>query len=230
VRLSLKIGFFLFSGALVSQLVALACYVFAGTGRATLLPLSPRERVLPGFLRSWPQPDSGTIEDDVLLGHRRVILRCPVSAPPDFRDDPPKYALYVDSFGWPARALVMYHAGVFIHGSNGGTIDLIAFYDDFGRRAGLGKGLQRPRWFPQRAGWPEIPCVTVWSALLLNAVAYAALGWVCVNALASGRRRWRARRGRCVQCGYTLAGLSRCPECGGEAESRPRVVSADSGA
>src|SRR5258708_28166065 len=108
------------AGALVSQAVALVCYAMMGGSSGPVLPLPPGERRLPSFLRAWPEPDSGTIEGGLLSGHERATVRCPAPAPPDFRDDPPKYALYTDSFGWPAKSLVMYHAGVFVRGANGG--------------------------------------------------------------------------------------------------------------
>jgi hypothetical protein len=34
--------------------------------------------------------------------------------------------------------------------------------------------------------------------------------------------RYRRQEGRCVQCGYLLKGLSRCPECGAASALRPR--------
>ena len=73
------------------------------------------------------------------------------------------------------------------------------------------EGEPKPRWLPL------IPT----SGFLIDATLYAALWWLILFAPAATRRFRRRRRGRCIHCGYDLAGLRRdddatptCPECG----------------
>jgi len=61
-----------------------------------------------------------------------------------------------------------------------------------------------------------LPMVPVWPGALVNSVVFAlplALPMVFVW---GGRRIGRIRGGRCLRCGYDLAGLTKCPECGSE--------------
>lgn len=72
----------------------------------------------------------------------------------------------------------------------------------------------------------EIPLRPIWPGLLGNTLLYAvpaalvlsALRLVVLgirHALRSARARRRARRGRCIACGYELGqGVTICPECG----------------
>lgn len=63
-----------------------------------------------------------------------------------------------------------------------------------------------------------IPWYPLWSGLIVNAIVWgSAIGVVpvCIRLV---RRRLRDRRGCCIKCGYSLAGLKSdaCPECGTE--------------
>lgn len=62
-----------------------------------------------------------------------------------------------------------------------------------------------------------LPCRPIWSGLIIDSAVYACLwGAVWFVCLLPGRvrRSRRLRRGLCVGCGYELAGLMKCPECG----------------
>lgn len=65
-----------------------------------------------------------------------------------------------------------------------------------------------------------VPLRPMWRGLVANVLAFSA-GWVGLMLVVRGGRRWnRARRGRCPDCGYDLAGVGQtCPECG---RKRPR--------
>ena len=53
--------------------------------------------------------------------------------------------------------------------------------------------------------------------LAISAAMYATVMWV-LWAVPVAFRRWdRLERGACVKCGYEVAGLARCPECGTDA-------------
>jgi hypothetical protein len=65
-------------------------------------------------------------------------------------------------------------------------------------------------------GVRTLPLRPLWGGFVLNALVYgcvtaslhaAGVGWV---------RHRRRRAGRCARCGYDVAGLERCPECGPE--------------
>ncbi len=69
---------------------------------------------------------------------------------------------------------------------------------------------RRRTWaFPIR---PSLP------GFLINTLFYALLAWLPFGATGFTRRTLRRRAGRCVGCGYELAALLSCPECG-----RPRA-------
>lgn len=60
-----------------------------------------------------------------------------------------------------------------------------------------------------------LPLRPVWPGFAVNAALYAGVCWVLL-ATPGFVVRWRRRRnGRCPACGYDLAGLDRCSECGG---------------
>jgi hypothetical protein len=64
-----------------------------------------------------------------------------------------------------------------------------------------------------------VPLMPFWPGLLADGLLYAILVGSLVLGLAAARRWLRLRRGQCLRCGYTLAGLPKCPECGTEHRS-----------
>ena len=75
---------------------------------------------------------------------------------------------------------------------------------------GLGLGATIPN-TPQRV---LIPLTPILGGLIVDTVFYAVLLAAGVELYRSLRRRVRLARGRCGSCGYDLAGLDKCPECG----------------
>ncbi len=68
----------------------------------------------------------------------------------------------------------------------------------------------------------KLPIMPVWFGFLVNTLLYGAL---LMTPFVPGaiRRSSRARKGRCTTCGYDIAGLATCPECGSaSAHSRSR--------
>lgn len=54
----------------------------------------------------------------------------------------------------------------------------------------------------------------IWLGLTANTAIYAGLTWMVFFGVNTVRRSSRRREGRCVWCGYQLAGFKSCPECG----------------
>jgi hypothetical protein len=72
----------------------------------------------------------------------------------------------------------------------------------------------RYAWVWGRNRWEAVPLLPVWTGLLFNAAAFAVPLLATVVGLRAGRRLLRIRRGSCAACGYDVAGLEQCPECG----------------
>lgn len=64
-----------------------------------------------------------------------------------------------------------------------------------------------------------LPCRPLWRGLAINTAAFAAGWWGLLMIPRLLRADSRRRRGVCVRCGYDLAGLAKCPECGREAKT-----------
>ena len=67
--------------------------------------------------------------------------------------------------------------------------------------------------------WLVLP---VWRNLSINALLYGVMTLLLVRVWQAWRRQRRQTRGRCLDCGYQLAGLTRCPECATEAITKTR--------
>ncbi len=64
--------------------------------------------------------------------------------------------------------------------------------------------------------WPTaiLPLRPVLPGFIVNTLFYTALVFAPVVGARVVRRHRRAKRGRCIACGYELADLTACPECG----------------
>lgn len=67
-------------------------------------------------------------------------------------------------------------------------------------------------WRPSNPNW--IPIRPWWPGFALNTAFYAGLAWCAAAGPRWWRRRRRARRGECLECGYPLGESPVCPECG----------------
>jgi hypothetical protein len=109
----------------------------------------------------------------------------------------------VDGRGWPLRALAYR-----FHGRGHGATTT-------GDVAG-GIALQpwaTGAWYDPRA----LPLMPIWPGLIVDTLAFASLSALVLDAAPALRRARRMRQGRCITCGYDLAGTAsggRCPECG----------------
>ena len=62
-----------------------------------------------------------------------------------------------------------------------------------------------------------LPLRPLWPGFLVDTAFWGVAAFVVRSVPGFVRRRVRRRRGRCVRCGYELAGVATCPECGGAA-------------
>jgi len=105
--------------------------------------------------------------------------------------------LLVQGFGFPARSLSSWSLVWFRPNSNSDRIEEVGQIV-ISRHAAL-------------------PCVPIWPGFAINTLLHAAIAWLLWRSPAAVRRSVRRRSGRCVRCGYSLAGLAGapiCPECG----------------
>jgi len=71
-------------------------------------------------------------------------------------------------------------------------------------------GLVRKPWNRAKA----LPLELLWLGAILNTLFYAGLLGLVVSVVSHNRERRRRRRSLCAHCGYSIVGLTRCPECG----------------
>ena len=98
------------------------------------------------------------------------------------------------AFGWPLPAAYWRH-------------------DADGTPTG-GAQLRLPGDDPWGKGDRFLPTLPIWRGLILNTVLYAGAWWLLFAVPRHLRRVGRRRRGVCPTCGYAIADLPRCPECG----------------
>ena len=116
------------------------------------------------------------------------------------------------SYGWPALSLRTYDVGVnrdyrFSRSWSG------QYYE----------GMTPPEFLKKNPIiYNRLALKPLWPGSAINTAFHGALVWLVGFGPFALRRVLRVRRGRCLRCGYDLAGLDRCPECGAE---RPGGVS-----
>ncbi len=68
-----------------------------------------------------------------------------------------------------------------------------------------------------RIGWTgdrRLPVKPLMLGFAIDAAVYGVAVWSLIWGWRLVRAKWRVRGGRCPACGYDLAGLDGCPECG----------------
>lgn len=124
-----------------------------------------------------------------------------------------------DRFGWPCLSMAYWHRGV-------------TGFADQARSVRGGVGIDfgvtlKPSSAPLALDAVALPYAPLWRGFIANCAVYAATCWMLLTMNAVYRDRRRRRLGQCLSCGYVLAGLPRCPECGVEGDSpRPQTPSA----
>jgi hypothetical protein len=107
--------------------------------------------------------------------------------------------------GWPMRAMESWM-----------TLDMPAgapwqSKNHFGFR--IGDLAPRGRPYPERP-FRRIPLRPDMPGFAVNTVTYALVLFAAARLVTWARGALRRRRGQCARCGYDIAGLAMCPECG----------------
>ena len=168
--------------------------------------------------RVWDTPQPWTIpmppEAAALLGESeaRAFGRCwrrqhPVQAYSNLA------VTHADS-GFPFRSMTTVrwpHAVATTEGTP--HIAVIGFGD---QQSIFYRGVEAPSFMTALLGDPSarLPLRPRPLAFLGNALIYTVVLLTLHAVWYEGRERWRTRRGRCAACGYDIAGVERCPECG----------------
>lgn len=112
------------------------------------------------------------------------------------------------AFGWPMLAAYWRH-------------------DPDGTPTG-GAQLRLPSDDPWGKGDRFLPTIPIWRGMVLNVACYGVAWWFLFAAIGLVRRVRRRRRGGCPKCGYPVADLKRCPECGWAPRATTPDVSTES--
>ena len=146
------------------------------------------------------------------LGCKRGNLGRPVSP------ERGTYLLRVRSYGWPFACLSIavkvdsdtdraHHNGLLIRNAGGMYAGIeTPWQERFRSPMGDPKYRDPTYW--------RLPIVPFVPGFLADVLFYAWTSWLILFGPFTVRGQLRRRHGRCVRCGYDLAGLEACPECG----------------
>lgn len=154
----------------------------------------------------WPQHPY-IVDQYLAFGWRCVCARAHIPST-EPASSPGEHTLGVHSAGWPLRSLRGTHAYTWTY--RGSAIAESRFSHLIELPTGY-LWLSWPRYFPTNPIWPGFAIDTLFFGLL---------GWGAFRFPAAIRRSRRRRAGKCLKCGYDLAGLrspdrtTTCPECG----------------
>lgn len=198
-------------GAVANVLVAWCCLVFSAESRRAVIV----EPWPVGVPKDWPAFDQ---EQSVCRGigyeRRHIAGIYPIKewfkdAEPDPDKTATEYEMTYEISGVPFKCLYgcglrkrRYSVDYFAWPPISGGLAVPQFLHSSARPWLSGRSARR---LPVRAhGWQFAANTGCYAGVL-------ALGWVGFGGVRHG---WRTARGRCARCGYTVAGLEICPECG----------------
>jgi len=124
--------------------------------------------------------------------------------------------------GWPLRSMACYQVWTMEVSLQHSSA---MFYDGAWNRLSRGRFL--PIWashqWPAQGWFMKLPLLPITAGFITNTLIYASVLWLAFVALGVLRTSRRRRRGQCLACGYDLAALPRCPECGTVPLTRPAL-------
>jgi hypothetical protein len=129
------------------------------------------------------------------------------------------YKVRIRSYGWPTVALSI--ACYVDSDETRGSHNALIIRNAVGAYGGIKTPWREKSTSPLGAHYRapiywRLPVVPALPGFVVDVSFYAALSWLLFFAPFTLRRVVRARRGRCLKCGYDMRGLDACPECGAE--------------
>ncbi len=224
-RTVLAIAACLIGGMLINVLVAWGCLwhtiSISGSNWKYSHRTGPRDwpTTVPAY---WP-PTAMTAAVLSSYGAAFLTYMAPEPEPADLhttnsmpRD---RFTVWEQRYGWPLHSMVcgQGQASLALRSLSFGQssqppLQPVTFVDR------LYRGRAPPAWMhphnPPVLFPPTFPLLPIATGSIANTLIYAAMLWplfVVLRVLQTARRR---RRGQCLACGYDLAALPKCPECG----------------
>lgn len=216
-------------GAMLGLLIALACALWS-------IPSSATTHVNFGSPRSWSRatpPDWPRTELNQTTYRRGFGIRYRMlrghdatkrNAPPSEWTPPDRYGFAELQVGWPFLCLGAYRPYDELEAD-----DVDGWFLNLSVNVALADGspnsLNSSRWhnlivLPSRSNMHlldsgrALPTKPLWLGLAANTIILGGVPLMVYLSIVWLRERRRSKRGRCERCGYDLAGLVDCPECG----------------
>jgi hypothetical protein len=217
----------------VSILLGVVINITVAWGLAGLVgvPPPPGKQLLPAQPLSWPRqvPEGWPAPSEVHIGRwwccttihafggHSVRRLEELNALTKASEEMISCNLHISQWGWPMRSLEIQWP----HSQN-----MLVSIWLFKRptEPALRTGLPVSTTLTRSSERTHLPLMPVWPGFVINSLVYATLAGVAVCCPGVVRRAARRRSGRCVMCGYEVAGLARCPECGVPCGQSPRAA------
>jgi hypothetical protein len=210
----------------VSILLGVVINVVVAWGLAAFISVRPpaRQAPPPQPLRwprhvpeGWPEPSSVSIGKWWCCTTIQATGHTLLDDPEALNVQPPAEQLSchldVCQWGWPMRAMEIQWPH-----SQKMLVSIWLFRRP--TEASLRSGLPVSTTLTRSSERTHLPLMPVWPGFAVNTLLYGAFAGLVLFAPGATRRMLRHRRGACIACGYDLAGLGQCPECGKHAEAR----------
>ena len=188
----------LFLGAVINVLVAWGIGALVESGNLNVEPAAEGDDWPVTPPEGWPRPDY--VMSSRALGFRNEGGSFGLT---NGRSGP-RWSMFIRSYGWPMLCGRTRDAG----NVKDATYFPVWSGDWF-------EGVVPPPFLNSNPfAYNCLPLEPLWPGFAANTAFYGGLVWLVGFGPFVLRRTLRRRRGCCVRCGYDLAGLSRCPECG----------------
>lgn len=197
--------------------VAIGFPRWQGAGRGTFGIGAP-DRWSQRVPAAWPPTPQGTSESRwwcCTIRHEHAEWPAPIIGPDGLRTPEGMevmrtakvLTLQMSEWGWPMRSLRTSRT------NEVGAALSIRMLPPPGDHS-LAEGIRLPPSLARSPFVAHLPLMPVWPGFAINTLLYAAVAAALLAGPGKLRRALRRRRGQCTRCGYDLAGLAQCPECG----------------